>query len=56
MKIFMSGDFQRARDALRGRFATVRTIRPEAVRDVSYEVFLVGLDRKPTREADSDAD
>jgi len=45
-KLFMSGDFQQARDALRERFVTVRTIRPEAVRDVSYEVFLVGLERK----------
>lgn len=55
-KIFMSGDFQQARDALRERFNTVRTIRPEAVRDVSYEVFLVGLDRKPTTTEDADPD
>lgn len=45
-KIFMSGHFAAARDALRARFSTVRTIRPEAVRDVSYEVFLVGLGKK----------
>lgn len=45
-KIFMSGDFPRARDGLRERFETVRTLRPEAVRDVSYEVFLVGLKKR----------
>ena len=49
-KIFMSGHFAAAREALRSRFPTVRTIRPEAVRDVSYEIFLVGLDRKPMAE------
>lgn len=46
-KIFMSGHFPQAREATRALFETVRTIRPEAVRDVSYEVFLVGLNRKP---------
>jgi 23S rRNA (uridine2552-2'-O)-methyltransferase len=44
-KIFMGGDFQVARDAVRLSFDKVRVIRPEAVRDVSYEVFLVGLGR-----------
>jgi 23S rRNA (uridine2552-2'-O)-methyltransferase len=54
-KLFMSGHFPAARDALRDRFGTVRTIRPEAVRDVSYEIFLVGLDRKAgAPEAPSD--
>ncbi|MBW2455886.1 MAG: RlmE family RNA methyltransferase [Deltaproteobacteria bacterium] len=43
-KIFMGGDFQQARDAVRTRFATVRVIRPKATRGVSYEIFLVGLD------------
>jgi 23S rRNA (uridine2552-2'-O)-methyltransferase len=40
-KLFMGPDFVSARDMLRERFAKVRTMRPEAVRDVSYEVFLV---------------
>lgn len=43
-KIFMGRDFEQARALLRQHFATVRVIRPEAVRGVSYEVFLVGLD------------
>jgi 23S rRNA (uridine2552-2'-O)-methyltransferase len=42
-KLFMSGTFDEARALLRERFETVRIIRPRAVRDVSYEVFLVGL-------------
>jgi 23S rRNA (uridine2552-2'-O)-methyltransferase len=42
-KIFMSGEFDPARAEVRKHFTTVRTIRPEAVRDVSYEIFLVGL-------------
>jgi 23S rRNA (uridine2552-2'-O)-methyltransferase len=45
-KIFMSGYFEAARDALRKQFQKVRTLRPEAVRDVSYEVFLVGLGKR----------
>ncbi|RLB65492.1 MAG: RlmE family RNA methyltransferase [Deltaproteobacteria bacterium] len=45
-KLFMGGDFGEARDALRARFTTARTIRPKAVRDVSYEIYLVGLSLK----------
>lgn len=45
-KIFMSEDFQKARDALRALYGEVRTLRPETVRKNSYEVFLVGLGKK----------
>ena len=45
-KIFMSEDFVRARDRLRGLFAEVRVLRPEATRTQSYEVFLAGMRRK----------
>ncbi|MEM9692695.1 MAG: RlmE family RNA methyltransferase [Myxococcota bacterium] len=45
-KIFMGGDFPIARDEVRRHFENVRTLRPEAVRDVSYEVFLVGTNRR----------
>ena len=31
---------------LRQHYAKVRTLRPEAVRGISYEVFLVGLDKR----------
>jgi 23S rRNA (uridine2552-2'-O)-methyltransferase len=46
-KLFMSDDFTKARDALRSLFGEVRTIRPEGTRSSSFEVFLVGLKRKP---------
>jgi len=45
-KIFMSEDFQKARDELRKAFNEVRTLRPETVRKQSFEVFLVGLGKK----------
>lgn len=45
-KIFQGPEFEQARDELRARFEKVRVIRPKATRDVSYEVFLVGLGRR----------
>jgi 23S rRNA (uridine2552-2'-O)-methyltransferase len=45
-KLFMSDDFQKARDALRALFEEARTIRPEGTRSGSGEVFLVGLRRQ----------
>jgi 23S rRNA (uridine2552-2'-O)-methyltransferase len=47
-KIFMSGHFPAAREAVRLRYEEVRVLRPEAVRDVSYEVFVAGLRRRET--------
>ena len=43
-KIFQGAEFELAREELRKRFKTVRTMRPKAVRNISYEVFLVGVD------------
>jgi len=45
-KLFMSGDFVAARDALRALFDEVKTIKPEGTRSSSVEVFLVGMKRK----------
>lgn len=45
-KIFMSAEFEDARARLRELYAEVRTLRPEAVRKNSVEVFLVALDKK----------
>jgi 23S rRNA (uridine2552-2'-O)-methyltransferase len=45
-KIFQGPEFEDARRALRGLFETVRILKPEASRQESYEVFLVGLGRK----------
>jgi len=46
-KIFQGAEFEDARSALREVFDKVRIIRPEATRDQSYEVFLVGLGFRP---------
>jgi 23S rRNA (uridine2552-2'-O)-methyltransferase len=44
-KIFMGPDFEQARRRVRAAFRTARTIRPEATRDSSFEVFVIGLGR-----------
>ncbi len=49
-KIFQGKEFGDARNAVREAFERVRVIRPEATRDESYEVFLVGLGRSDTRD------
>ncbi len=48
-KLFMGPQFDEARALLRKHYAKVRILRPEAVRGVSYEVFLVGLDKLEQR-------
>jgi 23S rRNA (uridine2552-2'-O)-methyltransferase len=45
-KIFMSGDFKAAEVAVRKAYETVRTIRPEGTRQISTEVFVVGMGKK----------
>lgn len=42
-KIFMSGDFPKAKNAVASRYRTVRVIRPEGTRSSSSEIFLVGM-------------
>lgn len=46
-KIFMSGDYKAAELEVRKAYETVRTIRPEGTRNVSTEVFVVGMGKKP---------
>ncbi len=46
-KIFQGAEFEEARNSVRESFDKVRIIRPEATRDESYEVFLVGIDFQP---------
>lgn len=46
-KIFQGAEFEDARDSLREVFGKVRILRPKAIRDESYEVFLVGLGFEP---------
>lgn len=50
-KIFMGEDFDAAKRAVKDAFATERVLRPEGVRAVSYEVFLVGTGRRARSEA-----
>lgn len=53
-KIFHGEDFERARLLMREIFRTVRAIKPTSVRSESYEIYLVGLDKKATLEKKSD--
>jgi 23S rRNA (uridine2552-2'-O)-methyltransferase len=46
-KIFMSEELVAIRKRVRELFDEERIIRPEGTRQISYEVFLVGLGRKP---------
>jgi 23S rRNA (uridine2552-2'-O)-methyltransferase len=46
LKLFMSNEFKPLEQALRARYAECRTVRPEATRSQSTEVFLVGLRRR----------
>ncbi|MCP4676638.1 MAG: RlmE family RNA methyltransferase [Deltaproteobacteria bacterium] len=45
-KIFHGEDFEKAREQLRELFTKVKVVRPKSVRSESYEIYLVGLDRK----------
>jgi 23S rRNA (uridine2552-2'-O)-methyltransferase len=51
LKLFMSNDFKVLETALRARYAECRTVRPEATRSQSTEVFLVGLRRRAAASA-----
>lgn len=46
-KIFQGAEFEDARNSVREVFDKVRIIRPQATRDESYEVFLVGSSFQP---------
>lgn len=46
-KIFMGEDFANAKKAVKRVFGEERAIRPEGTRTNSYELFLVGLGKKP---------
>jgi 23S rRNA (uridine2552-2'-O)-methyltransferase len=45
-KIFMSGDYKAAEMDVRKAYGVVKTIRPEGTRQVSSEVFVVGMGKK----------
>jgi len=52
-KIFQGEEFPEARRRVAERFEKVRIIKPEASRSESYEVFLVGLSKRPDPERDA---
>ncbi len=41
-KVFMGGDFQGLKEELRARFETVQIVRPQATRESSYEIYVLG--------------
>jgi 23S rRNA (uridine2552-2'-O)-methyltransferase len=45
-KIFQGEDFEVARDKVRAIFSQVKIMRPKSIRTESYEVYLVGLNRR----------
>ena len=46
VKVFMGGDFPVFQKEVRARFSKVDVVRPEATRERSFEVFVVGRDFK----------
>jgi len=47
-KIFMGPQFGEAKKRIKASFTTERTIKPEGTRNSSFEIFLVGLQRRTT--------
>jgi 23S rRNA (uridine2552-2'-O)-methyltransferase len=45
-KIFQGPEMEKAREATRAHFKSVRIIKPESSRSESFEIFLVGLERR----------
>lgn len=45
-KLFMGGDFDEFRDAVKASFEDVKIVRPEATRGASMEVYVVGLRKR----------
>lgn len=50
-KIFMGPDFPAAKKRLKELFAEERTIRPEGTRTTSYEIFLIGKNKRGEGQA-----
>lgn len=45
-KLFMGGDFEEFRGAVRDAYSDVKLIRPEATRGASKEIYVIGLSKK----------
>jgi 23S rRNA (uridine2552-2'-O)-methyltransferase len=50
-KVFMGGDFPGLKKELQSRFETVQVVRPQATRDSSYEVYVLGKGFSSPRSA-----
>jgi 23S rRNA (uridine2552-2'-O)-methyltransferase len=50
-KLFMGEDLANARAELRKHYAEEKLIRPEGTRSVSYELFVIGMGKRDTRNA-----
>ena len=48
-KVFMGGDFPGLKKELQARFETVQIVRPQATRESSYEVYVLGKGYRPAR-------
>ena len=48
-KVFMGGDFPALKKELQPRFESIHVIRPEATRESSYEVYVLGKGFRPPR-------
>lgn len=49
MKLFEGGDAEVVAKGVKERFQTVKRMKPEAVRKGSFETYIVGFDKKPSR-------
>jgi 23S rRNA (uridine2552-2'-O)-methyltransferase len=49
-KVFMGGDFPALKKELQSRFETVQVVRPQATRESSYEVYVLGKGFRPGAE------
>jgi 23S rRNA (uridine2552-2'-O)-methyltransferase len=45
-KIFLGEDFENARNQVRELFAKARVMKPSSIRSESYEIYIVGLDKR----------
>jgi 23S rRNA (uridine2552-2'-O)-methyltransferase len=50
-KVFMGGDFPGLKKELQGRFESVQIVRPQATRESSYEVYVLGKGYRGGRAA-----
>lgn len=55
LKIFQGGGQEQVLKTMRGMFQKAKPFKPKASRDDSFEIFLVGIDKKPTPKPEEEA-